>query len=1040
MAKINPVKLRQDADAAERAGRLDKAIEALKQVVQENPRDWNTVNRIGDLHAKLNNVKAANEQYVKVARYFAEDGFYLKAIAVWKKVLRNDASLLDGHISLGDLYAKQGLTAEAKQTFALVYDEYVKRNKLRDAGEVLRRMADVDPSDLKVRIRLAELYGREGDPEKAAGEFLTIADELMKKGLLAEALQLLDKALRGTKRSPRLVAACARVHLVQKDFARAVELFQEARRSSPGDRELLLRLAEAAVGARRPDEARAALEEVLQRDPGDEEARQQIGLVFLAEGRLDEAYNHVAAAADRLVERRQLDRAANLLQQIVQRDPRHAPTLTKLVEVYRQARNDQLTAQTYSQLVDAYVGAGAMDRAATVMEMLVQLEPHNEQHRSKLRWLQEQVDGGGTPFEMDLQAAPAVVSPAPASRPALAPAAAPPPRGLELSGPLSGEDQEFINEHLAEGRVFRKYGLAEKARDQLEAVLSRFPDQLEALRELADLQRERGDAAAAARHLRVLAEVHRLKGDQGLAARVEAEAADLVPGAAPAPVPAPKPAAGPPSAAPAVAARPAAPAPTPSAPALRPSAVPPPADLGLDITVEEPALETEAAEPPDELDYVDLESIPSEPEKPSTSFDLSDFAPGGEIGGQFLDEDELAPAAEDEGFDLGEAEEPPAAPEPTRAKAKPAPKAAKPTPTRARPEPARSTPAPAPRPAAAPAPKAKPPAAPRPASAPAPTAQLRPRAAPPTQPPSGIPSELRRAVEEIESYVSMGFVEDARGVLNEASLRFPKHPALKKWLAELGLDAPPAPARVPVRAAETSAFDDLDLGPAPAEPSAPVVADEPLQLGADLFDLGASPPAAHSLEDLAVGPPDGEPESEPEAEPQGFDLASELGDLFGAQAAVAEEPAASGTDLGDKALADIFREFQKGVDKQLGKEDYETRYNLGIAYKEMGLVDEAIGEFQLAAKDERRLLECASMLGICFLEKGMPKLAVKWFEKGLAAAGRTDEEYQGLRYDLAAALEQAGEEGRALAVFSELYGQDASFRDVADRVRRLSVH
>ena len=127
---------------------------------------------------------------------------------------------------------------------------------------------------------------------------------------------------------------------------------------------------------------------------------------------------------------------------------------------------------------------------------------------------------------------------------------------------------------------------------------------------------------------------------------------------------------------------------------------------------------------------------------------------------------------------------------------------------------------------------------------------------------------------------------------------------------------------------------------------------------------------------------------------------------------MAEEPAAApaSTDLGDASLADIFREFQKGVDKQLGKEDYETRYNLGIAYKEMGLVDEAIAEFQLAAKDEGRLLECASMLGICFIEKGMPKLAVKWFEKGLQAPGRSDEEYQGLRYDLASALEQARRE------------------------------
>jgi tetratricopeptide (TPR) repeat protein len=224
------------------------------------------------------------------------------------------------------------------------------------------------------------------------------------------------------------------------------------------------------------------------------------------------------------------------------------------------------------------------------------------------------------------------------------------------------------------------------------------------------------------------------------------------------------------------------------------------------------------------------------------------------------------------------------------------------------------------------------------------------------------------------------------------------------------------------------AFDeDLGLAEALGAAPSPAAAEEPIQFGSDFLEFTPTTPAPEPPAPAPGG--DGT---------DGFDLASELGGLFGAQPAVAAEASpVAATDLGDTSLADIFREFQKGVDKQLGKEDYETRYNLGIAYKEMGLVDEAIAEFQLAAKDEARLLECASMLGICFIEKGMPKLAVKWFEKGLSAPGRTEEEYQGLRYDLANALEQAGETGRALALYTELYGQDASFRDVAEKVRQL---
>ncbi len=136
---------------------------------------------------------------------------------------------------------------------------------------------------------------------------------------------------------------------------------------------------------------------------------------------------------------------------------------------------------------------------------------------------------------------------------------------------------------------------------------------------------------------------------------------------------------------------------------------------------------------------------------------------------------------------------------------------------------------------------------------------------------------------------------------------------------------------------------------------------------------------------------------------------------------------------------EIFKEFRKGVEKQLGTEDYDTRYNLGIAYKEMGLLDEAIAEFQLAAKDELRNLECCSMLGLCFMEKGMPDIAIKWFSKGLALPGRREEEYHGLRYDLARAYEEASQPDRALELYTEIFKENARFRDVKDRVRELSA-
>jgi tetratricopeptide (TPR) repeat protein len=315
---------------------------------------------------------------------------------------------------------------------------------------------------------------------------------------------------------------------------------------------------------------------------------------------------------------------------------------------------------------------------------------------------------------------------------------------------------------------------------------------------------------------------------------------------------------------------------------------------------------------------------------------------------------------------------------------------------------------------------------------------------------AGLPSDLQKALMEAEEFISLGFVDDAKEALHEISLRYPDHPAVAAKRVELGMEAggPSASVAPP----EPELFDETETeAAAPTIEAAYLVEEEApapeVSLDGGLDDafsgLGLGEPKPELAEELlepGFGPAAAEaPESEGELS-GGVDLGAELGDLFGAHSAVAAVEAPSGgTDLGDAGLADIFKEFKKGVDKQLGKEDYDTRYNLGIAYKEMGLIDEAIAEFQLAAKDEGRLLECSSMLGICFLEKGMPKLAVKWFEKGLTAPGRSEEEYQGLKYDLAMAHEASGEIDRALSLFTDLYGQNANFRDVASKVRELGA-
>jgi tetratricopeptide (TPR) repeat protein len=150
----------------------------------------------------------------------------------------------------------------------------------------------------------------------------------------------------------------------------------------------------------------------------------------------------------------------------------------------------------------------------------------------------------------------------------------------------------------------------------------------------------------------------------------------------------------------------------------------------------------------------------------------------------------------------------------------------------------------------------------------------------------------------------------------------------------------------------------------------------------------------------------------------------------------------------DAGLAEIFEEHRvsaEGEPDANNDGDYETHYNLGLAYKEMDLFEEALEEFQTAASlvspadGTPRYLQCCNLLGHCFMQKSVPELAVKWFNKGLDTPGASEDERQALRYELAAAYEQIGDLEKALSLFTEVYGVDVSYRGVKDRLRELKA-
>ena len=240
---------------------------------------------------------------------------------------------------------------------------------------------------------------------------------------------------------------------------------------------------------------------------------------------------------------------------------------------------------------------------------------------------------------------------------------------------------------------------------------------------------------------------------------------------------------------------------------------------------------------------------------------------------------------------------------------------------------------------------------------------------------------LTDELQEAEFFVQQGMMQEAQSAFQRILVRDPEHSVAKQKLAEI---------------------ERKIAAPAKEKPRRPA----------------AKKDTVFKVTDTQV------------AQGDFIDLAGELNEEL------ALEEKASSADI-EPEVQDLLHQFQAGVREQIDVTDYETHYHLGIAYKDLGLYDEAIEELRLAASDAANRVRCAGPLGLTYLAKGEPEQAVEELLEGLAATQNGTEERWGVLYDLATAYEALGDAQKALEALQSIHSESPKFRDIRTRVRDL---
>jgi len=328
-------------------------------------------------------------------------------------------------------------------------------------------------------------------------------------------------------------------------------------------------------------------------------------------------------------------------------------------------------------------------------------------------------------------------------------------------------------------------------------------------------------------------------------------------------------------------------------------------------------------------------------------------------------------------------------------------------------------------------------------------------------------------LEEAEFYFGQGLLDEAEQILKRLLVLEPGHPQVLLRLGEIADARGESPSQPVASGADFDRTEDAtDTGLDPVSdathPGLDAVSDATVEDLAGAPSLG-EPPAGPDDETIQVDPDDvaeievafedetddatlggetapalgctedaaGRVGDDADSAP-GFDLAAELEDIFDESAggAAADESTGGTTQAGFQS---IFQSFKAGVKETLGEGEFETHYDLGIAYREMGLCDDAIGEFAAAMGSPARKLDCLAMMGLCALDLGRADDAVAHLEQALAAPDLDEARMAGLRFDLGRAFDLKRDWARTRELWEQVKAFDPDYQDVGQRLEELGA-
>src|SRR5215467_14453275 len=207
-------------------GKVAQAIAEYQQILKHEPKDQVTLMTIGELYIRQGETFQAIDYFERLAQIFVGDGFLTKAIAVYKRIAKLAPEEIRPLERLADLYVQQGVMSEARPLFLQLAEIHLKSNRQPEAVALLKKLLMAEPDNLRIQIRLADLYQAMGQSQEAVEAYVAAAQRALARGDHAECEKLADKALKLDANNLAAVIVKARVYTSQGNFSQGAEILE----------------------------------------------------------------------------------------------------------------------------------------------------------------------------------------------------------------------------------------------------------------------------------------------------------------------------------------------------------------------------------------------------------------------------------------------------------------------------------------------------------------------------------------------------------------------------------------------------------------------------------------------------------------------------------------------------------------------------------------------------------------------------------------------------------------------------------------------